>query len=62
MIMCLQPRRNTRTSPDSAWPLRGVDGLTFAQRKALTAASPACSPDALSARVVEADAGGKVGR
>lgn len=22
-----------RTSPDSVWPLRGVDGLTFAERK-----------------------------
>ena len=26
-----QPRR---VSSDSAWPLRGVDGLTFAERKA----------------------------
>lgn len=24
----------TRISKDSAWPLRGVDGLTFAERKA----------------------------
>ena len=23
-----------RVSSDSAWPLRGVDGLTFAERKA----------------------------
>lgn len=23
-----------RTSPDSAWPLRGPDGLTYAERKA----------------------------
>lgn len=26
--------RNHRVSPQSAWPLRGVDGLTFAERKA----------------------------
>lgn len=26
--------RKTRVSPDSAWPLRGADGLTYAERKA----------------------------
>lgn len=25
-----------RNAPDSIYPLRGVDGLTFAERKALT--------------------------
>lgn len=25
---------HTRQSPDSIWPLRGEDGLTFAERKA----------------------------
>lgn len=27
-----------RTSPDSVWPLRGPDGLTYAERKAREAA------------------------
>lgn len=26
--------RNHRISSESAWPLRGADGLTFAERKA----------------------------
>jgi hypothetical protein len=26
--------RNHRVSPQSAWPLRGVDGKTFAERRA----------------------------
>ncbi len=26
--------KNHRVSSDSAWPLRGADGLTFAERKA----------------------------
>jgi hypothetical protein len=26
--------RNHRVSPQSAWPLRGADGLTWAERKA----------------------------
>lgn len=32
-------RSRTRVSSESAWPLRGVDGLTFAQRRA-SRASP----------------------
>ncbi len=32
MPMCALPRRRTRVSPDSAWPLRGRDGLTYAER------------------------------
>lgn len=27
--------KDYRVSSDGAWPLRGVDGLTFAERKAL---------------------------
>jgi hypothetical protein len=29
-----RPDPTRRTSPDSAWPLRGADGLTWAERKA----------------------------
>lgn len=32
MTMCALPRRKTRVSPDTAWPLRGKDGLTYAER------------------------------
>jgi len=32
---CAPVGRRVRVSSDSAWPLRGVDGLTFAERKAL---------------------------
>jgi len=34
MTPCLQPMKNYRTSSDSVWPLRGADGLTFAESKA----------------------------
>lgn len=27
--------KSYRVSSDDAWPLRGIDGLTFAERKAL---------------------------
>ena len=30
--MCALPKRNTRVSPDSVWPLRDKDGLTWAER------------------------------
>lgn len=30
--MCALPKRNTRVSPDNVWPLRGKDGLTYAER------------------------------
>lgn len=54
--------RSHRVSSDSAWPLRGADGLTFAQRKAASpATSPALSPDsrtqATHSGVVEVGAG-----
>lgn len=33
-IIAHRPDPNRRTSSDSAWPLRGADGLTWAERKA----------------------------
>jgi hypothetical protein len=33
-IAPINPRARTRSSANSCWPLRGVDGLTFAERKA----------------------------
>lgn len=38
-IIAHRPDPNRRTSPDSAWPLRGADGLTWAERKAKNAAA-----------------------
>ena len=38
-ISAHKPDPNRRTSPDSAWPLRGADGLTWAERKAKNAAN-----------------------
>ena len=38
IIMGCKPDPTRRTSPDSAWPLRGFDGLTWAERKAKNAA------------------------
>lgn len=35
IVMGCKPDPTRRTSPDSAWPLRGFDGLTWAERKAL---------------------------
>lgn len=32
-IAPLNPKATTRRSSDSAWPLRGADGRTFAERK-----------------------------
>jgi hypothetical protein len=32
--------QRTRISPDSAWPLRGADGKTFAERKESEASKP----------------------
>ena len=32
-IIAHRPDPTRRTSPDSAWPLRGADGLTWAERK-----------------------------
>lgn len=33
-IAPINPHATMRRTPDSAWPLRGADGLTFAERKA----------------------------
>jgi hypothetical protein len=33
-IAPINSRARTRSSANSCWPLRGVDGLTFAERKA----------------------------
>lgn len=33
IVMGCKPDPTRRTSPDSAWPLRGADGLTWAERK-----------------------------
>ena len=38
-ILAHRPDPNRRTSPDSVWPLRGADGLTWAERKAKNAAA-----------------------
>lgn len=35
----LNPRATTRRSSDSVWPLRGPDGLTFAERAARNSSS-----------------------
>lgn len=32
-ILAHKPDPTRRSSPDSAWPLRGADGLTWAERK-----------------------------
>lgn len=32
-ILAHRPDPNRRTSSDHVWPLRGADGLTFAERK-----------------------------
>jgi hypothetical protein len=32
-ILAHKPDPTRRSSPDSAWPLRGFDGLTWAERK-----------------------------
>lgn len=32
-ILAHRPDPNRRTSSDSVWPLRGADGLTWAERK-----------------------------
>ena len=32
-IAPINPKATTRRTPDSIWPLRGADGLTFAERK-----------------------------
>lgn len=34
-ILAHRPDPNRRTSSDSVWPLRGADGLTWAERKAM---------------------------
>ena len=36
-IVAHRPDPNRRTTSDSVWPLRGADGLTWAERKALKA-------------------------
>lgn len=33
-ILAHRPDPARRTSPDTVWPLRGADGLTWAERKA----------------------------
>jgi hypothetical protein len=33
-IVAHRPDPNRRTTSDSVWPLRGADGLTWAERKA----------------------------
>jgi hypothetical protein len=41
LIIAHKPDPNRRTSSDSVWPLRGADGLTWAERKAKNAAKAA---------------------
>lgn len=38
-ILAHKPDPNRRTSSDSVWPLRGADGLTWAERKAMKEAT-----------------------